>query len=92
MRHLKIFESISNDVLILITSEGDWESLFINGELVSEGHNLGGGDRLYLLKMSEKYSFKSSDVRIKYLNVDDDKYLSDVGSFPSSLSELSGKY
>jgi len=93
MKKLKKFEGFSNTkVLILTTQNGDWEGLFINGELISEGHELGDGDILFILKMAEEYSFKSSDVVIEEVNDEDDEWLSNNGNFPENLSELKGKY
>ena len=81
------------DVLILNSQSGDWEGLFINGNLIDEGHTLGeGGSRTYLLEKSEEYNFTSKDVREKYVSDEDESYLMKFGSFPSEVSELTGDY
>lgn len=70
--------------LIIASSEdGDWEGLYINGELVEEGHSLNWrrviskhflGDSFYIESME--------DIEVK------GKWLSEEGSFPILLEEL----
>jgi len=81
-------------VLVLRSSEGDWEGLFIGGELIDEGHRLGDPDtQIYLLKKSEEYGFTSSDVEFKWIeNSKDEGYLYSMGCFPKKLEELDGDY
>lgn len=83
-------------ILVLSSSSGDWEGLFIDGNLIDEGHKLGGGEHaaIYWLNMSEKHSFKANDIRFASVEYEseDDEYLDSAGSFPSKLSELKGKY
>ncbi len=80
-------------VLILNSEDGDWEGLFINGNLIDEGHTLGEGRAdTYLLEKSEEYNFNSKDVISCCVTQEDDKYLMKFGSFPSELSKLKGKY
>ena len=51
------------DVLILNSEEGDWEGLFIDGELIDQGHTLGeGNSATYLLEKAEEYKFTSKDI------------------------------
>jgi len=84
---------MKTEVLILKSCDGDWEGLFINGNLIDEGHTLGeGGAETYLLEKSEEYNFTSKDVKVDSVTQEDDKYLMQYGSFPSELSELKGEY
>jgi hypothetical protein len=81
------------EVLILKTKSGDWESMYIDGKMVADGHELGEGNNFYfLLEMSEKYGFKRKDIRESELNDYDDEYTSDIGCMPKELSSLTGKY
>ena len=80
------------EVRILSTQSGDWEGLFINGELVREGHTLEEGDRTFMLEMSDKYGFRLSDVESFEITDEDDKLLYEYGCFPKTITELSGQY
>ena len=84
----------SKKALILQSQEGDWEGLFINGELVDEGHTLNQGTHpfIYCLQIAEKYGVVSTDVEIKYTLDEDEEYLMSYGRFPKQLSELKGQY
>lgn len=77
------------DVLLLSSQEGDWEGLYVNGEIVDQGHRI---DRDDFLELAEKYNFKSSDVRKKELTNEDEEETSMSGRFPRLLSELAGNY
>lgn len=79
-------------VIILISPNGDWEGLFIDGQLISEGHTLGQGDRLYLLKTAEEYDFKSDDVKVITICDEDEQYLMKYGAFPERIDILKGDY
>lgn len=79
--------------VLILKSEDGYEALYIDGKLIDEGEELGEGEsQLYMLKQSEKYGFKYADVKTKYLTKKDDEYTSEVGSFPSIIEELNGKY
>lgn len=80
-------------IIILKTQSGDWEGLFIDGELIDEGHHLGEGKQiLYLLTQSEKYKFTSKDVCFETLNDEDEEITSEYGNFPDYLETLKGTY
>jgi hypothetical protein len=79
-------------VAILSTQSGDWEALYIDGKLIDEGHHLGEGDTLYLLKQSEAYNFRACDIVVAEINNQDEETVSDEGSFPSHLLNLEGTY
>ncbi len=72
---------------------GDWEGLFIDGELVTEGHNIGeGSPEIFWLDIASKYKIISADLMVKELIELDDEELAEIGTFPKSLSMLKGDY
>lgn len=80
-----------NEIIVLNTQCGDWEGLFINGVLISEGHTLGeGNQKKFWLKVFKQYNV--DDITEKYLCDEDDEFLNDVGSFPQTIKELKGEY
>lgn len=80
-------------VLVLSTQSGDWEGLFIDGVLISEGHHLGEGRPAeFWINKSKEYSFESKDIVHREINDEDEDLLSGWGNFPKNLSELNGKY
>ena len=38
---------MKNEAILLHSKDGDWEGLFINGQLIDEGHELGEGRKEY---------------------------------------------
>jgi hypothetical protein len=55
---------------------GDWEGLFVNGQLVFEGHSISWWQALDALK-------------IEYETLEaDDEWMMDHGSFPNRLSKV----
>lgn len=70
--------------LVIVFSEaGDWEGLYINGELVEEGHSLNW--RRVISKHFLRDSFYiegMEDIEVK------GEWLSEEGSFPILLEEL----
>lgn len=84
---------MKSKILVLTTQSGDWEGLFIDGELISEGHNLGqGNSKKFWIDMSKKYDFLSEDIVEKELTDEDEEYMEDSGNFPNNISELKGEY
>lgn len=80
-------------IIILKSQDGDWEGLYVDGNLIEEGHILGeGNNRMFLLEQAEKFNFTSKDVEWIEVNNEDDFDLLSFGSFPETLSELSGDY
>jgi hypothetical protein len=80
-------------VVILSTQDGDWEGLYIDGQLIDEGHTLGQGhSKTYLLRMSEEYKFTSKDIIYAELIHEDNDEANDDGCFKKSLSEFKGVY
>lgn len=75
------------NVLVLGTQEGDWEALYINGKLISEGHTIGDGDNLYLWRMGIKYGFGPNDIIYKELDDEDEEYAMNSGSMPKDITK-----
>jgi len=74
--------------VILFTSEGDWEWLFIDGVLIAEGHTLEDGDHLYFLRIAEEFELASSDFITRELLPGDNTYANDHGSLPETFDLL----
>ena len=82
-----------NKILVLSTQSGDWEGLFIDGKLISEGHKLGeGNSKKFWIDMCKKYELLYEDIVEKELNYEDEQYMDLYGGFPTILSELKGDY
>lgn len=81
-------------VLILTSIDGDWEGIYVDGDLKAQAHTLGeGGNRLFLLRMAEVHNFKADDVVVAECNhPDDSQYLMQHGYLPLSTGELKGNY
>lgn len=79
--------------ILLISQDGDWEGLFIDGKLISEGHQLGEGRKeFFWLNIGAEYGIKGDDLVVKEVNEKDDEELSRNGGFPSRISMLDGSY
>lgn len=78
---------------ILLKAE-DWEGLFVNGELIEEGHTLNQGmNRIeYFFDLAEEYDFNLREMKELYLIEEDEEILMDRGSFPNNINELKGQY
>lgn len=73
---------------VIFYDADDWQGLYIDGKLVSEGHNLCEGDIKFLLELSEEYDFKSSDVECKEVSGSQYDHIQLVGNFPEFLKDL----
>jgi len=81
------------EVVMLTTKDGDWEGLFINGKLISEGHQLGEGSKeTFWLDIGSKYRISAKDLLVHELCDSDDDFVADGGNFPEYLSDLAGEY
>jgi len=82
-----------NNSAVLILAE-DWEGLFVNGELVEEGHTLNEGmSRIqYFIQLAKQYDFVLEEMKEFYVDDEDENYLYDNGSFPLLLTDLIGDY
>jgi hypothetical protein len=76
-------------VLILNSQDGEWLSIYVEGELVYEDHEI---NKLDFLKLAEEYKFHSSDVIEREANDIDNENCENVGCFPNSIHDLNGKY
>ena len=82
-----------NRIVVLSTQSGDWEALYVNGELIEEGHHLGeGSPREFWLEMYNKYNFTPKDIVYCELNDIDEEYAENYGSFHGELDSFNGKY
>lgn len=77
------------DVVILNTQSGDWEGLYVNGKLISEGHTI---CRMGLLEMAEEHRFTVADIRCMELEDEDEEDMESIGSFYKDIKEFKGKY
>ena len=66
--------------IVFATNTDDWEGMYINGELVTENHNIDGRDVIEILA---KRGLISGSV----VEVDMD-WLDEIGRLPTSLSEV----
>lgn len=76
-------------ITILCTQEHDWKAVYIDNDLVHEGHSL-PNPRFWLdcgKAYGENCTLKHTD-----LNDEDDADVCDDGFFPKSLTELKGNY
>jgi hypothetical protein len=78
----------------IILEADDWEGLFINGELVQEGHLLNEGKSrlVYFVKLSKTYNFDLEKIKEFLIEDYDERYLEDNGGFPKNINELRGTY
>lgn len=78
---------------ILLKAE-DWEGLYINGELVEEGHTLNQGmNRIeYFFNLAEEYDFNLKEMKELYLTEEDEELVMDWGNFPKDINDLKGVY
>lgn len=75
--------------LIISSQSGNWEGLFVDGNLKKQGHLI---DRMDLLKMSEQFGFKSSDIEFHDTDDIDEEDLMYCGIFPNKIDMLKGNY
>ena len=83
---------MSNKAILLQVE--DWEGLYINGELVEEGHTLNeGNSRIkYFLKLAKKYDFNLENMEEIYAAEEDEELVMDWGNFPKDINKLKGVY
>jgi len=81
------------EVKILNTQCGDWEGLYINGELIDEGHSLGEGNRVaYFFTLCTEHNITYDDIEFHELCDTDDTQIGNYGAMPSNLSKLTVEY
>lgn len=72
----------------------DWETLYINGKAVLQGHTLNEGyDRgLFFNRLSKEYNFNLDDLKIGFVSDEYDNRSQLVGSFDNNLEDVEFKY
>lgn len=75
-------------VYIVHDLDGEWEGIYIHGTLIDENHELGNRDLTYLLKLSEKYKFKSKDVKDVHISERDNNMLAERGCYPQKFKDF----
>ena len=70
-------------VIIINTQSGDWEALYVDGELIEEGHQI---DRVKLLEMSRKYNFSDEDLEFKELDDEDEDVVARHGNIEGVIN------
>tara|TARA_R110000772_G_scaffold8005_1_gene26711 strand:+ start:1145 stop:1396 length:252 start_codon:yes stop_codon:yes gene_type:complete len=79
-------------VIVLFSNDG-YEALYIDGKFEDSGNGLGEGDALlYMLKKSEEFNFKHSDVAIHSLTPEDNRRVEDYGDFLDNLNDYTYGY
>jgi len=75
--------------LILESIEGDWEQLWIDGELYSEGHTVELGVPRYefWLNLYNTFKLKPEQLQRQELNDEDERIAQDTGRFPEDISK-----
>lgn len=68
-------------VLVLSTQEGDWEQLWVNGDLMDEGHEI---DKMEIWNAGIKYGFKPDDIQYAELDDEDDEKAMQSGRMPKN--------
>lgn len=74
-------------VIILSTQDGDWEALYIDGKLHTEGHTIGEGDRFYIWKQGIEHGFTPKDISFRTLDDDDELIAMETGVMPDSIEK-----
>ena len=70
-------------VIILTTQEGDWSSLFIENNVVFEGHRISS---IELLRIADDYKFKAIDVQFGELNDEDEQIVATKGGMDGFIN------
>ena len=68
-------------VLMLSTQCGDWEQLWINGELMDEGHEVRKDD---IWKLGNKHGFGPDDIQYQELDDEDEEDAMNSGCLPKN--------
>lgn len=77
-----------NKALLLIAD--DWEGLYVNGQLIEEGHTLNQGysRTKYFIKLSNLHRFDLNDLEEDELTDEEDGILDAMGGFPEKLIDF----
>lgn len=77
----------------VVVTTYDWEWLFVNWNLVKEGHSLNQGMEriLYFKKAWEEYSFDIKELDFIELTEEEDAIMEDLWNFYSTIEENAEK-
>jgi len=70
-------------IIIINTQSGDWEAIYIDGELVEEGHQI---DRIRLLELSEEFAFNAEDIQNAELDDEDEDIVARHGNIEGVIN------
>lgn len=78
----------------ILLKADDWEGLFVNGELVEEGHTLNeGASRIkYFLDLADEYLFNLRDMKEIWVTEEDEEIINKTGGFPVYLNQMQENY
>jgi hypothetical protein len=78
---------------IILLAE-DWEGLYVDGMLVSQGHSINEGESRikYILRMSKIYGFDIAGLREVFLSDADIALVEEIGVFPEFINEFNNNY
>jgi hypothetical protein len=80
----------TKNTALLVSTEEEWEGLWINEKLYKQGHSINEGDNrgLFFLALAKKYKLTIDDFKCAYTNDLGDKYIYDNGQLPDDYDEL----
>lgn len=73
----------------IMIENDDWVVLYVDGNAKFQGHNI---PALTLLSLAEKYDFKCSELKISWIQPEDERGVERFGRFPNSMYDLEGNY
>lgn len=74
---------------VLYLKADDWEALYVDGNVVSQGHQI---QPMELLELAEKHHFTHLDVANHWATSEDEERCNEDGEFPAKQSDLKGTY
>jgi hypothetical protein len=76
------------NAFVFITQEGDWEGLYIDGKIISQGHNLGdSAPEAFWLDIAHRYGLRPEELTKRELPDGDNAVVLDLGRMPDKLKE-----
>jgi len=78
----------------ILVKADDWEGLYVNFKLVSEGHTLNEGEErvIYFARLAKEHDFDLLDMKIETLSDNEERYLEEAGSLPENLFDIQSMY
>ena len=79
-----------NKAILLQSSSESWEGLFLNGQLVEEGHTLNQGySRVkYFKDLAKKYGFSLDELEEYTVTDEYDERMCDRGGFDDDIGDV----